>query len=275
MAARRSTDRRWGVRRATVGIAPVLAPTLGGFVDSMLGWRAVFWILALLGVLLTGLVLTMVPESLAPQRRTPLRLGAAFSVYADFARNPRFTVPAVAMIALLGLLFAYIGGASYVYQGDYGLSPGIFGLAFGASGVAMLLATLLVSRLSTRFSAASLALTGGAVATSGALGSIVAALTGAPFPALLGSIMVLVFGLGISEPVLMGEAMNASDTGSGQAAALLGAAQFLLGAVATVIAGIVAAAGPLPWTLLLAGFAVLSLALVLLGLRATRSGAAG
>ena len=139
----------------------------------------------------------------------------------------------------------------------------------------MLLATLLVSRLSARFSAVSLALTGGAVATSGAIGSILAVLAEAPFPALLGSIMVLVFGLGISEPVLMGEAMNASDTGSGQAAALLGAAQFLLGAVATVIAGVVAAAGPLPWTLLLAGFAVLSLALVLLGLRATRSGAAG
>lgn len=65
-------------------------------------------------------------------------------------------------------------------------------------------------------------------------------------PAFLGSVIVLMFGLGISEPALMGQAMTASDTGTGQAAALLGAAQFLLGAVATVIAGIAAAVGPLP-----------------------------
>lgn len=261
----------YALMMGVVGIAPVIAPTIGGFVDTAFGWRAIFWTLAVLGLLLIGMALAMLPESLAPQRRSPLRLGAVFSVYGDFVRNPRFAVPAAALIAMFGLLFAYIGGASYIYQGDFGLSVSSFGLAFGATGVAMMIATLAVNRLSSRFRSATLALIGGVTATIGAFASIAMVLAAAPFPAFLSAIFVLVFGLGMSEPALMGQAMTASDSGSGQAAALLGAAQFLLGAAATAIAGIVAAAGPLPWTVLLAAFAVLGLALMLAGTRAAKA----
>ena len=65
--------------------------------------------------------------------------------------------------------------------------------------------------------------------------------------------------------------MAAPKRGTGQAAALLGSAQFLLGAAATAIAGIVAAQGALPWTLLLALFAAVVLALTWAGARGARA----
>lgn len=117
-----------------VGVAPVIAPTIGGFMDTAWGWRAVFWVLAGAGLVLMGLALLVLPETLSPQRRAALRLGAAFSVYRSLLRTPRFTVPSLALIMLLALLFAYIGGASYVYQQDFGLTASSFGLAFGATG---------------------------------------------------------------------------------------------------------------------------------------------
>ncbi|HRL81270.1 MAG TPA: MFS transporter, partial [Propioniciclava sp.] len=241
------------------------------YLDVAFGWRSVFWLLTGLGAVLIVGVLALLPETLPPGGRSPLRLGATFATYRDLVRNPGFAYPAVALIAMFGLLFSYIGGSSYVYQGAFGLTPSAFGLAFGACGVAMMFATLAVHRLAARFGSVRLALAGGTIALAGSLGAAVLVVANAPFAGFLAAIVAVAFGIGLTEPALMGRAMAAPKRGTGQAAALLGSAQFLLGAAATAIAGIVAAQGALPWTLLLALFAAVVLALTWAGARGARA----
>lgn len=260
----------YAVLMSVVAIAPVLAPTIGGFIDSAFGWRAIFWTLAVLGsVLFLGSALRL-RESLPARRRSSLALRSTFHGYAELVRNPAFVLPSAALVAMFGVLFSYIGGASYVYQNAYGLDASTFGLVFGASGLAMMLSTLLVNRLTARFSPMSLARAGTVGAVVGALGAAAAVAAGAPFWVLLVAITLAVLGLGLCEPTLMGAAMTATDERMGQAAALLGAAQFILGAIATLFAGPLAEASPLGWTFLLAGFAVLGLVLTLVARRHAR-----
>ena len=265
------TTQLYALMMGVVGIAPILAPTIGGYLDVAFGWRSVFWLLTGLGAVLIVGVLALLPETLPPGGRSPLRLGATFATYRDLVRNPGFAYPAVALIAMFGLLFSYIGGSSYVYQGAFGLTPSAFGLAFGACGVAMMFATLAVHRLAARFGSVRLALAGGTIALAGSLGAAVLVVANAPFAGFLAAIVAVAFGIGLTEPALMGRAMAAPKRGTGQAAALLGSAQFLLGAAATAIAGIVAAQGALPWTLLLALFAAVVLALTWAGARGARA----
>lgn len=134
----------------------------------------------------------------------------------------------------------------------------------------MMLANLAVNRLSNRVSPRALALSGGVFATAGGIAAGVLALTDVPFPAFLSAIIVMAIGLGLAEPALMGQAMSAVQSGAGQAAALLGAAQFLLGAVSTVVAGVLAAQGPLPWALLLTVLGAAALALTLVPARSQK-----
>lgn len=260
----------YAVLMSVVGIAPVIAPTVGGFIDELFGWRAIFWALAALGVLLVLGAVMLMPESLPPARREPLALGASFRSYRVLLGTRAFVVPAAALVTFFGLLFAYIGGSSYVYQGHYGLSAGEFGVVFGASGLAMLVGTVLVNRLSGHFASLAIALAGGLITVVGAVAAVIAVSASSAFAPLLIAVVVTLFGLGLTEPALMGESMSSLQRNAGQAAALLGGSQFLLGAVATILIAPVSEASPAMWALVLVGCAVVGTVLTYLARCAPR-----
>lgn len=84
------------------GVAPILAPALGGVIDSLYGWRAVMLVLAGMGVLVLGNSLLNLPETLPPARREALRLGDACHTYLSLLRDRSFLRPTLA-VALFGL----------------------------------------------------------------------------------------------------------------------------------------------------------------------------
>ena len=158
-----------------IGLAPLLAPTLGQAVTAVWQWRAVFLALALIGVVLVVIVWRWMPETLAPERRS--RALAAEDAAADKAAaeaaaareaeisNGGFTtgeppldepVPArrargyrvllkdrrfLALAALpglgMGVIMSYVVGSPFVFQEQYGLSPAQFAGIFAFNGVAM------------------------------------------------------------------------------------------------------------------------------------------
>lgn len=260
-----SATRLYALLMSATAIAPVIAPTIGGYLDAIFGWRGVFATLAILGVALILSVMFGLRESLPSAKRAPMAFGPTFRGFGALLTNPAFLLPAAALIAMFGLLFSYIGGSSYIYQDEFGLSPTTFGLVFGASGLALMLGSLLVNRLSRRFSTLSIGLFGHTLVLIAGAGAIVSTATDAEFSVLLTCIITILFGLGLCDPVQMGAAMSAPDRGAGQAASLLGSVQFVLvlGAGATAIAGFTAEAGTFSWTLLLAGWAVIGMILAL------------
>jgi DHA1 family bicyclomycin/chloramphenicol resistance-like MFS transporter len=222
-----------------LGVAPVVAPSLGAAVLLHGSWHWVFAALVVLaGVLLLVAVLAL-PETLPPSHRRPLRVRGIAATYAELLRDKRFVI--LVLVAALGMsgLFAYIAGASFVLQGTYGLDQQTFALVFGAGAVALIGATqfnvVLLKRSSpqaiTLWALAAALLAAGvfvglSVAHVGGLAGFVV-----PVWAILGA-------MGLVIPNAPAVALSRHPDAAGTAAALLGAAQFGLGAAVAPLVGV-------------------------------------
>lgn len=232
-----------------VGLAPVLAPAAGGLLDAHYGWRAVMLALSALGALTLLNSALFLPETLPPQQRVSPK--GMHRTYARIAFDRAFLLPALALSATFFFLFAYIGGASLVYQRDFGLSAGSFGLVFGATGVAVLLGALASGRLAGRHGVARLSVAGSAAMLAGAGLALLGAWGGGGIMAVVPGMFVALFGLGMAEATLMAMAMGSQQRALGSTAALLGAIQMSLSSLATPLAAGLSERGPLPWLLFL------------------------
>ncbi len=90
------------------GVAPIVAPLLGGVLLGPIGWRGIFWVLAAVAVVMTIGVLSFVPESLPPEKRHGGGLSALARNFGYVARNRRFVGYAATFALGFGAMFAYI-----------------------------------------------------------------------------------------------------------------------------------------------------------------------
>ncbi|HEX8498768.1 MAG TPA: Bcr/CflA family efflux MFS transporter, partial [Actinomycetales bacterium] len=130
-----------------LGVAPVLAPTIGGEVLRFTSWRGVFVVLAVLALLLILLAARAVPETLPAERRRPLGLRTTLATYGGLLRDRTFVgLVLVAGLAMAGL-FGYVAGSSFVFQEEFGLDEQQFGLVFGAGALFLIGGTQLNAAL--------------------------------------------------------------------------------------------------------------------------------
>lgn len=126
-----------------IGAAPILAPSLGVAVLAYGSWRYVFGALSVISLLLLILAVTALPETMAPSMRRPVRMDSIMSTYRTLLTDRVFVaLMAVTGVALSGL-YAYIAGSSFVLQDQYGMDKQTFGFAFGAGSVAFVAASQL------------------------------------------------------------------------------------------------------------------------------------
>ncbi len=245
-----------------VGLAPVLAPAAGGMLDAHYGWRAVMLTLAGLGALSLLNSALFLPETLPASKRVPPQ--GALRTYARIALDRAFLLPALALAASFFFLFAYIGGASLVYQHDFGLPADTFGLVFGATGVAMLLGAMASARLVGCYGVPRLSLAGACAMPAGAALALAGQALDLGLPGVLPGLFLALGGLGVAEATLMAIAMGSQRRALGATAALLGAIQLTISGMATPVAAGLSQLGPLPWLLFLtaAGLLVSWLTLV-------------
>ncbi|WP_425043675.1 multidrug effflux MFS transporter [Primorskyibacter sp. S87] len=134
----------------TMGMAvvPLLAPPLGGVLDSFFGWKASFWLLFAVGAF--SLILTYVDfgETALKSGKT---LGEQFREYPELLRSPRFWGYSLASGLASGSFFAYLGGAPYVGSEVYGMAPGTLGLFLGSPAAGYFVGNWLSGVFSTRF----------------------------------------------------------------------------------------------------------------------------
>src|SRR5262245_4055479 len=124
-----------------LGVAPVLAPSLGAAVLLKASWHWVFATLVVLAGALLALAVLALPETLPASHRRPLKVRGIAATYVELLRDARFII--LVLVAALGMsgLFAYVAGASFVLQGHYGLDQQVFALVFGAGAIALIGAT--------------------------------------------------------------------------------------------------------------------------------------
>lgn len=223
------------------GAAPIAAPVVGAQLLRLTDWRGVFAVLALIGLVLLVLVARWLPETWPPARRRPGGLTAVRHDARSLLADRSFGRFALATGLAFGAMFAYISGSSFVLQTKFGISPQLFSVIFAVNGAGIIgagqLSRWLLARLSQRVLFVA-GLTGSAI---GGVLVLVAAVTGAGLPFLLPALFVVVASIGFVLPNGTSLALASHAERAGSASALIGTAQFAIGAFAAPLVGV---AGP-------------------------------
>ena len=222
-----------------LGVAPVVAPSLGAAVLLRFSWHWVFAVLVVLAGLLLILAALALPETLPVSHRRPLKVRGILSTYRELLGDRRFVI--LVLVAALGMsgLFAYIAGASFVLQGRHGLDQQTFALVFGAGAVALIGATQFNVVLLRRFTPG--VITVWALAASALSGVVFVGLAAADVGGLAAFVLpiwAILAAMGFVIPNAPALALSRHPDAAGTAAALLGAGQFGLGAAVAPLVGI-------------------------------------
>lgn len=143
--------RMYAAMMLVMGVAPLLAPLLGGQILALAGWRAIFAVLVLYGGVCLFAMWRHLPETLPPAGRRPLVLRQVVSAYGGLLVTHRYRGLALTSSISMGGLYAFIAVSPFVFIGHYGVDPGHFGLVFGANAFWLILASQLNGRMVSRF----------------------------------------------------------------------------------------------------------------------------
>jgi len=252
----------------TMGMAvvPMIGPAFGGALDEAFGWQANFWALAGLGGALMWLCWRDLGETAPLSGRT---LAQQFRDYPTLLTSYRFWGYAAAAGLSSGSFFAYLGGAPFVGDQVFGLSPSLLGLLFGAPAIGYFLGNFASGRFSTRFGVNRMILWG-ALFNAGGLGLNLAlfhAGLGTPF-SFFGLMTFMGLGNGMVIPNATAGALSVRPDLAGTASGLSGALMIGLGAALSALAGLLLAPGrgafPLLWLMVATGVAaVITIRLVI------------
>jgi MFS transporter, DHA1 family, multidrug resistance protein len=257
-----------------LGVAPVVAPSLGAAVLLHGSWHWVFAALVVSAGALLIVAALALPETLPSSHRRPLRVRGIAATYLELLRDTRFVI--LVLVAALGMsgLFAYIAGASFVLQGTYGLDQQSFALVFGAGAVALIGATQFNVVLLKRFSPQAITLWALAAALLAA--GVFVGLSVGHVGGLAGFVVpvwAILAAMGLVIPNAPAVALSRHPDAAGTAAALLGAAQFGLGAAVAPLVGVLGNDEVALSVVMASGALVALLALLSVGVVATSDNA--
>jgi len=244
-----------------MGLAPILAPLAGAQVLNVTSWRGIFLVLAVLSALIATLVALGLAETLPPERRSAHGLGHTLRTMRALLRDRWFVGHALAGSLGFGALFAYVAGSPFVLQGIYGVSPQLYSVLFAMNGVGLIAASQVNARLVGRFGPARLLRAGllGIAVSSGTLLAVALA-GGLGVGAVLVPMFLVVSSLPFVLPNSMALALTDHAAVAGTASALLGASQFLIGALVAPLVGAGGTQSAVPMAAIMTIFALAALA---------------
>jgi DHA1 family bicyclomycin/chloramphenicol resistance-like MFS transporter len=222
-----------------VGVAPILAPTVGGLVLNWTSWRGVFVVLTVVAVTISAVSALVLPETLPPAAR---RSGGVLGTVRDYGQllTDRVYVGLILVAGLaMAALFAYVSGSSYVFQDGYGMSEQQFALIFAGGAVGLIGATQFNVRLLRRWSPQQIMSASLVAGLVFGLVFLVLAVTGVGgLAGILVPLWLVLAMVGLAMPNAPALALSRHGEAAGTAAALLGAVQFGVGALAAPLVGV-------------------------------------
>jgi DHA1 family bicyclomycin/chloramphenicol resistance-like MFS transporter len=257
-------DQRGSVRMLSVlmlvmGLAPILAPLIGGQLLVNFGWRSVFWVLAAYGAFWLVIVTMFLPESLPPARRRRQRAVDVVATYLGLLRDRTYIGYVLTGALIFAGLLAYISGSPFVFIEVFRVPPEQYGLFFGVNAIGIIVASQVNRWLANKYDARHII---GAVlpvsVTAGAVLLIDAATGFGGFAGILVPLFFYIATHGFIMPNTTALAMAPHGAVAGSASALLGTVQFVLGASAGALLGALGNGTAVPLAAVITGCAALA-----------------
>lgn len=251
------------------GVFVVISPALGAQLLEVVGWRGLFWILFIYGVVLLCIagVILLRNETHTADRRLLRRGVRVRDDYRSLLVDQQFRSLAIAGGLLFAAMMSYMAGSAFLLQELFGLSAQEYGLLFGAQG-ALMVAGAQIGGLLARRSSPGRVLRIGAVALMAAVMVLVLSVGGAPELGLWGMtvpIMAFTTAFGLVSPALQATALEHHGLRAGTAASLLGASNMAGAALIAPVSGLFGLSSPVPTAVVMLGCVTLAGALLMYG----------
>lgn len=229
----REMTRFFGLLMTINGIAPIISPILGSLLLEYIGWKGVFFFLAIIGIVVL-LFCFRLKESLIIENRLKGSVLSTFFTFGKIIKNRLFMSYVGIESFLLAAMFAYIAASPFILQSFYGLSAFTFSLCFGANGAALVIGANIGGKLSNR-KALSFGVLGFGIVVLYTISTLI--IQPNWFLVEIGFFLMLLM-MGLTLPAISSLAMESERQYAGSASALLGFAPFFLGGVVSPLVGI-------------------------------------
>jgi DHA1 family bicyclomycin/chloramphenicol resistance-like MFS transporter len=247
------------------GVAPVLAPVLGGQVLLLTSWRGIFVVLVAFSASMLAVAALRLRETLPAHLRHEPGVAAKVQVFRDLLADRSFLPYAASGSLAFAAMFAYISGSPFVLENIYGLSPQLYGVVFGVNAAGIVIFSQVSRRLVERLGPRALLTAGNLAMALGCVVLLLAVLIGAGLAAILVALVLTISSIGLILPNSTALAMAHQQHAAGSASAMFGLGQFGVGALAAPLVGIAGSHDALPMAIVIALCGLGSLAIERLG----------
>lgn len=235
----RESARAFSLLMLVMGLAPILAPLLGGALLGLAGWRSIFVVLAVFGAACLLAIRIGLAESHDTRHEPPLQLGTVLRTYGRLLANRAFLGYVLGGGLAMSGMFAYVAGSPFVLIDLYGIAPQDYGWFFGCNAFGLIAASQINAHLLKRHPATLLlrralwipALTGLFLAGLALTQQL-------SLPWFVGIFFCFLSSLGFIIPNATASALATHGQQAGTAAALASALQFFFATLAGALVGL-------------------------------------
>jgi DHA1 family bicyclomycin/chloramphenicol resistance-like MFS transporter len=216
------------------GIAPIIAPIMGGLILNFTTWKGVFAALLILGVILLSFCVKF-NESLSTPRKSKEKLTNFLKLFKNVLKNKKYIFYVLNFAFAQGILFGYIAASPFIIQNHYGFSPMSFGFLFAINAAA----TGAGAGTSAIFKKQeNCVLTSACAMVFFSVIMFVTLMLNAGIVIFEINLIILLFSMGLTFTSSTALAMNINRKQAGTASSLLGATPFLFGGIVSPLAGL-------------------------------------
>ncbi len=229
------------------GVAPVLAPALGGVILSFSTWRMVFVILTIFGLLMLFGTIFNIKESLSTEQRDNPHLVSIFKGFKQLLATPRFVLPMLIQGVTFVILFSYISASPFIAQRIYDMSAQQFSLMFASVGISLIVSSQLTGKLVDYIDRQVLLRVLTIIQLVGVVWiSVILYMHLSIWLLFIGFIVLVAPVTGVAT-LGFSIAMDENTVGNGSASSLLGLVQFLIGGLVSPLVGVMGEDSYIPY----------------------------
>jgi len=249
-----------------VGVSPMIAPTVGGYVTASFGWHSVFIILMLLGAVNLFASIFGLPESYQPDKTLSLKPKPILLNFISVLKEPQFyTYAFTGAIAFSGL-FAYVAGSPLLFMDIFAVKEETYGWIFAFLSIGLIGASQVNTLMLRKFSSEQLIFASLICQSITGIVFLTGSINGwFGLPETIALLFIFLSCLGFASPNASALSLAPFSKNAGSASALMGAVQMGLGALASVLVSMFDTRSSVPMVAIMASTSIIALIILYTG----------